>query len=301
MAVSSIDDPHSGVIAWFARNHVAANLLMVVIIISGLVASFYIRIQVTPDVESQTIQITVPYPGASPGEVEIGVVDRVEEAVRHIEGVDQMYSRSRQSTGTVTLNIENGYDMQVVMDEVKLAIDRIVSMPDQAERPIISRGQTERGAINVQIYGDLDERGLKDLANDVREEILSLPSVTKAQLQGARSYEISIEVDEGTLRRYGLTLARVAQAVRASSIDLGAGSIRTEAGDILLRTQGQAYDQADFEQIVLLSRSDGTRLTLAEIATVTDGFVEQDFFRSLNLMADPASVCPFLQWQTKTR
>ncbi|MEJ2089653.1 MAG: efflux RND transporter permease subunit [Gammaproteobacteria bacterium] len=282
MAISAPDDTDHGVIAWFARNHVAANLLMVVIAISGLVSAYYIRIQVNPDVESQSIQITLPYPGASPGEVETGVVDRVEEAVRDIDGIDRMYSRSREGSGTVTLVIENGYDLLAIMDDVKLAVDRIVAMPEQAERPIISRQELMKGAINVQVYGNLDERGLKDLANKVREEILNLPSVTQAELRGARPYEVSIEIGEGTLRRYGLTLARVAQAVRASSIDLGAGSIRTEAGDILLRTQGQAYSRADFERIVLLTEPDGTRLTLGDIATVDDGFVEQNFYSLFN-------------------
>lgn len=275
-------DTTKGIISWFARNHVAANLLMVVIILSGLVAAFTIRIQVNPDIEMNSININVPYPGAAPGEVETGVVQRVEEAVRDIDGIEEMRSISRQSLGVVTLEIENRYDMQAVMDDVKLAVDRIVSMPGDAERPIISRSQIEKGAINVQVYGALDERGLKALAQEIREEILNLPSVTKAELAGSRAYEISIEIDEDSLRQYGLTLAQVARAVQSSSVDVGAGSIRTESGDILLRTQGQAYQQAEFERIVLIKRPDGTRLTLGDIASVRDGFVEQDFYSLFN-------------------
>jgi multidrug efflux pump subunit AcrB len=275
-------DTRSGVISWFARNHVAANLLMIVIIIGGLVAAFTIRTQVNPDIESNSITINVPYPGASPGEVETGVVARIEEAVRDIDGIEEMRSVSRQSIGIVTLEIENRYDLQAVMDDVKLAVDRIVSMPGDAERPIISRSLIEKGAINVQVYGDLDERGLKALAQEIREEILNLPSVTKAELAGARAYEISIDIDEDSLRQYGLTLAQVARAIQATSVDIGAGSIRTESGDILLRTQGQAYQQAEFERIVLIKRSDGTRLTLGDVAQVRDGFVEQDFYSLFN-------------------
>jgi multidrug efflux pump subunit AcrB len=261
---------------------VAANLLMVVIVLGGLVAAFTIRTQVNPDIESNSITINVPYPGASPGEVETGVVARVEEAVRDIDGIDEMRSVSRQGVGIVTLEIENRYDLQAVMDDVKLAVDRIVSMPGDAERPIISRSLIEKGAINVQVYGALDERGLKALADEIREEILNLPSVTKAELAGARAYEISIELDEQALRQYGLTLAAVARAIQASSVDVGAGSIRTQGGDILLRTQGQAYQQADFEQIVLIKQADGTRLTLGDISVVRDGFVEQNFFSLFN-------------------
>lgn len=275
-------DTSSGIISWFARNHVAANLLMIVIIIGGLVAAFTIRTQVNPDIESNSITINVPYPGAAPGEVETGVVERVEEAVRDIDGIEEMRSVSRQSVGIVTLEIENRYDLQAVMDDVKLAVDRIVSMPGDAERPIISRSLIEKGAINVQVYGDLDERGLKALAQEIREEILNLPSVTKAELAGARAYEISIEIDEDSLRQYGLTLAQVARAIQATSVDIGAGSIRTESGDILLRTQGQAYRQADFERIVLIKQPDGTRLTLGDVARVRDGFVEQDFYSLFN-------------------
>ena len=275
-------DTHQGIIAWFARNHVAANLLKLVIIGCGLISASTIRTQMAPDFESQTVTITVPFPGASPGEVETGILLRVEEAVRNIEGIARMTSDARRGNGSVRLEVENGYDIQVIMDEVNMAMDRISSMPNQTERFSVSRGYSEFDAITVQITGDLTERGMKRLAEQIRDEILALPSITKADVQGARGYEISVEIEESKLRQYGLTLDSVARAIRLSSLDLPAGSINTDSGDIMLRTEGQAYSQADFENIVLLTQMDGTRLTLADVAKVNDGFVEQEFFSFFN-------------------
>ena len=275
-------DTQTGLIAWFARNHVAANLLMLVIVVSGLAAIMQMRIQANPDIEPNTISIQVPYPGASPGEVESAVVARIEESLRDVKGIEEMRSFAREGSGSINLSIESDYDPQVAMDEIKLAIDRVAALPAESERPIISRSFKQSSAVNVQIYGDLDERGLKMLAQQVRGEILELPNVTKAELAGARGYQISIEVTDASLRKYGLTLGDVAQAIRTSSVDLGAGSIRTDAGDILLRTQGQAYVAAEFESLVLINGADGTRLTLGDIAVVNDGFVDQHFFSLFN-------------------
>ncbi len=281
--INSYIDTKKGIIAWFARNPVAANLLMMVIVGCGLISAYTIRTQVNPDMETQTITIGVPFPGASPGEVETGVILRVEEAVRNIEGVSRMTSQSRQSSGSVRLEIETGYDLQDVMDEVNMAMGRISSMPDQTERFAVSRSFKQFDAISVQISGgDLTERGMKVLAAKIRDEILSLPSVTRAEITGARPYEISIELEESKLRQYGLTLESVSRAIRMSSLDLGAGSIRTDSGDIMLRAQGQAYTQTDFESIVLVTQADGTRLTLKDVAVVSDGFVEQEFFSLFN-------------------
>ena len=275
-------DTHKGIIAWFARNHVAANLLMFVIVLTGIISALTIRTQITPDLEADRITIDIPFPGASPGEVESGVISRLEEAIRDIEGIEQMRTYSRKSMGTMRLDIESDAEIQVVMDEVKIAIDRISSFPSSIEKPIIYRAQPQVGAINVQVFGELDERSMKEFTEMVRDEILSLTSVTKAELRGARPYEIAIELKEEKLRQYGLTLSAVAQAIRRSSLDLPAGVIQSDSGDILLRTEGLAYNKNDFERIVLVSKNDGTRLTLGDIAIVSDGFIEQEFHSFFN-------------------
>jgi len=275
-------DTNTGLIAWFARNHVAANLLMVVIVMTGLFAATTIRTQMFPDLEIDRVTISVPFPGASPGEVESGVVTRLEEALRDIEGIAEMRSFSSEGSGRVVLDLEVGYDVPAILDEVKLAVDRISSFPESIEKPVISKSQRQIPAINVQIYGDLDEVSMKNYAEQIRDEILALPSVTKAEVRGARSFEISIEMEEVQLRQYGLTLRNVADAIRQSSLDLPAGSIRSDSGDILLRTEGQAYFKQDFEKIVLITRSDGTRLMLGDIATINDGFEEVEFYSLFN-------------------
>jgi multidrug efflux pump subunit AcrB len=275
-------DTNTGLIAWFARNHVAANLLMVVIVMTGLFAATTIRTQMFPDLEIDRVTISVPFPGASPGEVESGVVTRLEEALRDIEGIAEMRSFSSEGSGRVVLDLEVGYDVPAILDEVKLAVDRISSFPESIEKPVISKSQRQIPAINVQIYGDLDEVSMKNYAEQIRDEILALPSVTKAEVRGARPFEISIEMEEVQLRQYGLTLRNVADAIRQSSLDLPAGSIRSDSGDILLRTEGQAYFKQDFEKIVLITRSDGTRLMLGDIATINDGFEEVEFYSLFN-------------------
>ncbi len=275
-------DTDKGVIAWFARNPVAANLLMLVIIITGIFSAMTIRTQLMPDIQIQQVRIEVAFPGASPGEVESGVISRLEEAVRDIEGIADMRSYSSEGSGRVRLDLEIGYDVLAILDEVKLAVDRIPSFPESIEKPVIYKSQKMDTAVHAQIYGDLDEVTLKRLAERVRDEILELPSVTKVDIRGARPSEISIEVEEFKLRQYGLTLADVANAVRFSSLDLPAGSIRSDSGDILLRTEGQAYFKQDFEKIVLITRADGTRLTLGDVAAVNDGFAEVEFYSLFN-------------------
>jgi multidrug efflux pump subunit AcrB len=282
---SSVDtslDTTKGLIAWFARNHVAANLLMVVIILTGIFSALTIRTQMMPDLSINRVNIDVPFPGASPGEVETGVVTRIEEAVRDIEGVDDMRSFSSEGFGRVRLDVDSGYDVLTIMDEVKTSVDRIASFPGSIEQPVIYRNQIQRGAINVQIYGALDEVTMKSLAQQIQDEILSLPTVSKAEVKGARPFEVSVELKESKLRQYGLSLSDVGEAIRRSSLDLPAGSINTDSGDILLRTEGQAYVREDFEKIVLLSRADGTRLTLGDIANVSDGFAEVEFYSLFN-------------------
>lgn len=260
----------------------AANLLMFVIVLTGIFSASTIRTQIMPDVQLDMVSIDVPFPGASPGEVESGVVTRIEEAVRDIEGIADMRSFSNPSFGRVRLDIETSYDALAILDEVKMAVDRISNLPGSIENPVIYRNQPQPRAINVQIYGDLDEVTMKNLASTIQDEILSLPSVTKADIQGARPYEISVELEESRLRQYGLSLEDVAKAVRRSSLDLPAGSIRSDSGDILLRTEGQAYRKVDFEKIVLIHKSDGTRLTLGDIARITDGFEEVQFYSMFN-------------------
>jgi multidrug efflux pump subunit AcrB len=276
--MSTAYDPHRGLIAWFARNPVAANLLMVVIVFGGLMAYFSIRIAMFPDFESNAVRVTVPYRGAAPQEVEEGVVVRIEEAVADIKGIKAIRSVAREGSGQVTVEIEQGVDLDEVLNEVKLRVDAIATFPALTERPVIAKQQFQQGIIWVSVFGELDDHARKQFADGIRDELQKLPELTDVAVVGSRAYEIGIEVSEADLRKYGLTFDEVAQAVRASSVDLPGGSIRTEGGDIRLRTLGQAYRGAEFAGIVLRTNPDGTRLTLDEVATVRDDFVESEGF-----------------------
>ena len=251
---------------------------MVFIVGAGLYALFTVKKESFPNIEFDYVQIMVPYPGAGPEEVEEGIVIKVEEAVDGIEGVKEVRGVAREGSGLVTIEVKQGFDIGDVTDEVKLAVDGINTFPRDTERPMISKLKFNKGALTVQLSGDLDEATMKSLADDIRDEITGLPEVSVAEVRGGRPFEIAIEIPELTLREYGLTLAQVADTIRRWSVDLPGGSIRTGSGDIRLRANGQAYTGEEFEQIVLLSNADGTRVRLGDIANVRDAFADTQIF-----------------------
>jgi multidrug efflux pump subunit AcrB len=281
-----MSESHKGIIAWFAHNPVAANLLMMVILLAGVATAFTIKKEFFPEFESHRVSIQVPYRGGTPIEVEEGVVIRIEEAIQGIDGIKEITSIARSGSANVTVEMEESYDMQKFVNEIKTHVDSISTFPGETERPIVSEAVWRRDVITVNVFGDLEETALQSLANKIRDDITALPYVSQAEIYGARKFEISIEISEDKLREYGLTFNQITQAVRTSSLDLPAGSIKTEGGEILLRTKGQAYTKRDYEQLVLLNRSDGSRILLGEVATVIDGF--DDSFRKARFNGQPS-------------
>ena len=275
-------DARKGLISWFARNPVAANLLMVLIAVLGIHSMVTMRKEIMPRVDTRVIQITQAYPGAAPEEVEQGLVLKIEEAIKDVNGIKRLESRSFDSLATVLVEVKLDFDVDAVLNELKIQIDGIATFPLEAERPTIAKVEWVAHAVQLQIHGDIDERSGKLLSDEVKQELLALEQIGKVVIWGVRDREIAIEIDEPTLRKYGLTLGKVAEIVARASVDLPAGSIRAQSGDILLRTRGQAYDQLEFERIVLLTWPDGTRLTLGDIAHVRDGFVEAEGFATFN-------------------
>ncbi len=271
-----------GIIAWFAANHVAANLLMLFIIVAGLISAFTIRKETQPEFELNWVQVEVPYLGAAPQEVEEGVVIKIEEAVQDIKGIKRIRSRAREGFGAVTIEANIDADINQVLNEVKTRVDAISTFPALTEKPVIYKQEVENPVMMIAIHGDMDDFARKAIANEVRDELMQLPQVNKVIYFGDRPYEISIEVSERTLRKYGLTMSEVSQAVKNSSVDLPGGTIKSEGGDILLRTKGQVYTGQEFARLVLRTFPDGTRLTLADIATIKDGFVETDGYGRFN-------------------
>ena len=273
-------------IAWFAENRVAANLLMVVILAAGIISLSQIKLEVFPEFSSDIITVSVPYLGAPPEEVEEGVCVRIEEAIQGLEGIKKISSTASEGMGSVTVEVQPGYDTRKLLDDVKSRVDGISTFPEETEKPIIQELVVRSQVINVAISGQTDEKSLKAIAERVRDEITDLPEVSQVELSAARPYEISIEVSEDALRRYGLTFDEVAQAVRRSSLDLPGGTVKTSSGEISLRTKGQAYKGGEFENLILRSFEDGTRLRLGDVTTVIDGFAETDQTARFN--GDPA-------------
>ena len=271
-----------GVIAWFARNPVAANLLMLVIICVGLGSAFSIQRAMFPAFEFDMIFVTVPYPGAAPEEVEQGVIMKVEEAINDLDGIKRVESDSLESMGRLMIEPQDGVPVNKLFSDIQNRIDGISTFPADAEEPIIQLPELLFPALTIQISGPLNERSMKALADEMRRELLTNVSISAANVVGARNYEIAVEISEQLLREYHLTLADVANTIAASSLDLPSGSVQTRNGDIMLRTLGQAYVQQDFENIVLKTWPDGTRLLLGDIATVEDGFEDAKGFARFN-------------------
>jgi multidrug efflux pump subunit AcrB len=271
-----------GVIAWMAGNPVAANLLMLVVIVGGLASIDAIPKEVFPTFSSETIIITVPYPGSSPEEVEEGIVLKVEEVIQDIAGIDEIRSIAREGSAEVVVVLDAGTPTAQALSQIKTRVDGIASFPADAEEPIIEEDLRRMRAMRVTLYGELGEAQLKELADQLRDEILLLPDVTQVAISGSRDYEISIEVSDAALRQYNLSFDAVVSAIRANSRDLPGGKMRTDSGSITLRSTGQVYSGEEYAQLVLITREDGTRILLGDIANVSDGFNEQPILSRLN-------------------
>ncbi|TGD72243.1 efflux RND transporter permease subunit [Mangrovimicrobium sediminis] len=251
---------------------------MLIIIVVGLGSAANIQRKIMPTFEFEIIWISVPYPGAAPEEVERGIVEKIEEAINDIEGIDRIEADALESVARIMIEPVDGVDISKLYNDVQNRIDGITTFPANAEEPIITQPEVMFPVLNIQISGNLDLRSMKALAQEMRRDLLTYPEVSAADIIGDRAYEISVEISEPLLREYHLTLQDVARTIAASSLDLPAGSLRTRNGEIMLRTVGQAYQQQAFEQLVLRTWPDGTRLLLGDIATVRDDFVEERGF-----------------------
>ncbi len=262
-------------IAWFARNHVAANLLMVSLLIIGL-SSLYFRIplEVFPTLEAQKVNVVINLRGATPEDAEQGIAILVEEAVQDLEGIKEITSRSAEGTASIGLEIDKGYDPREMLADIKSRVDSINNLPVDAEKPVVSLATRKREVITVAVAGHYPEKEIRAQAERVRDDLLRIPGITQVELDSVRAYEIAIEVPEDNLRQYGISLRQVAQAVSSSALDLSAGNIKAEAGEILIRSKGQAYRRDQFDDIIVLTHADGSLVRVRDLARVNDGFEE---------------------------
>ncbi|MFT4714388.1 MAG: multidrug efflux pump subunit AcrB [Candidatus Azotimanducaceae bacterium] len=276
-------DTRRGLIAYFAKNPVAGNLLMVILLVGGLLSALGLTAQVFPTIDPGTVSISVVYPGATPSEVEEGITRRVEEAVFGIDGVDRIISRASENLGSVTLELKDFVDADKVRDDAEAAVQQLIDFPpEDAEQPKVVRAETLSDVLTIVVSSEMGERELRRGAEMVEEELLALPGVSLVSLIGAKDYEIAIEISEDTLRRYDLTMSEVATTIRRSSINLSSGQIRTQGGDLLLRTNTKRTSGEAFEDIVLRADSDGGVLRVSDVATVRDGFIDIDLINQFN-------------------
>jgi multidrug efflux pump subunit AcrB len=267
-------DTNTGIIAWFARNSVAANLLMIFILVGGLLTIQTINKQMFPQLQINWISYAAPYPGAAPQEVEEGITIKIEEALETVQGLKRVITYSNRNFSNGWFEVELDYDPQVVLEEVKSAIDSISSFPDGMERIKVEREKFRQEVMYLSLYGDLTNGELKELGRKIHNEIQQLPMINISDLFSGLGYEISIEVSKDKLREYGLSFNDIAKSVRSYSRNMSAGQIRSENGYINLRVENQAYRGHEFEQIPIVTLVDGTRIVLGEIATIIDGFEE---------------------------
>ncbi len=349
------------IVEWFSRNHVAANFMMFALLLAGGMSWFKMKKEIFPELAINAVSVRVPYPNASPDEVEQGICIPIEEATQGIEGIKRLSSVASENFGNVTFEVKTGYDVRKVMSDIKTKVDSIDNFAQEAEKPTVDEIIVTKQILSVAVSADTDEKTLQSISEDVRDDLLvykggagsavvshqwtkidtihvlmivalglgillygvnfrrlgawlalvcavmlltrmfvwgsddwslsmkrvneklaSLLSgkaqITQATVGAAKPYEISIEVSEQTLQNYGLTLEKVAQAVRASSVDLPAGSVRTDGGEVLIRTKTKKYKAADFEKVKVFTRPDGSDLYLKDIATILDGFEDVDVY-----------------------
>ncbi len=277
-----MDPTKKGIIAWFARNSVAANLLMIFILVGGLLTANTINKQMFPQIQINWLEFRAIYPGAAPQEVEEGITIKIEEALETVQGLERVITYSNRNSSSGYFRVDDDYDPQIVLEEVKSQIDSISSFPDGMERPTVERIKIRQEVMWMSLYGDLSPRELKVLGKKIHDEIQQLPLINISEYYSGLGYEISIEVSKDKLREYNLTFQDVARAVRGYSRNMSAGQIRSANGYISLRVENQAYRGHEFERIPLITLQDGTKVMLGDVATVIDGFQEGLHYQKFN-------------------
>jgi multidrug efflux pump subunit AcrB len=269
-------------IRWFTENGVAANLLAGIVIVAGIFAALNIKLELFPELDLDIVSISVPYPGAAPEEVESGIVELIEDRIQDVDGIKKMTATAGEGFGSVLVEVERGYNATEVRDKIKVRIDTIDNFPEDAEEPTVEELLIRNEVISLAIYGDTDVKTLKELAEFIRDELNVRAGITQVDIKGVAEFEISINVSEISLRQYGLTFDDVVQAIRSTSVDIPGGSIKSRGGEILLRTVGKAYTGSEFEDMPLITRSDGAIVRLSDVATVVDGFVDDPLITEFN-------------------
>jgi len=269
-------------IRWFVNNPVAANLLMIIILIGGFFGAYGIGKEVFPSISVNYITVNMPYPGAGPKEVEEQIVVRIEEAIYNLEGIKSLSSEARKGRGSVTVEIDASYEMTKMLNDIKSRVDAVTTFPRDAERPIVTELVEREEVIRIALFGDAEERVLKEYGERIRDDLAAMRNIDFVEVWGVRQPQVDIELSEIDMRRYGLSFDDVVSAIRRTSLNLPAGTIRADSGDIQVQTRGQAYYEEDFNRIAVTSRDDGTEVTIGDVALVKDTFEERNSLTRFN-------------------
>ena len=262
-------------IAWFARNGVAANLLMGIILISGFFSIRGLKMELFPDFDLDLVTISVPYPGAAPLEVEDGICKLIEEKVWDLDGIKEMNSFARENVGVVSVQVERTKDAKILADEIKVRVDSIINFPEEAEKAMVEVATQKRQVLAVAIHGKTDLYSLRKLADKTLTDLTNLPGITQVEISGVRKPEIGIEVSESSLREHKLSFDDIAIALKTNSIDIPGGLARTPSGETLLRSMGKVRNGMEFSELEIMTTNDGSSLKLRDLARVKDGFEDK--------------------------
>jgi multidrug efflux pump subunit AcrB len=274
--------PERGLFAWMVDNHIVPNLLMLFLLVGGLYMSTRIKQEVFPEFEEDMVTVSVAYPGASPEEVEQGIIMAVEEAIRGLDGVKEVTATATEGMAVVNAELRTDVDDQKVFQDVQQEINRITTLPEDAEEPQVTLATHRHEVMTVELYGDVSEGVLREVVEQVRDRLLQNPQITQVDVVGGRAYEIQVEVPQKNLRAYGLTLEAVAKKIKAASVELPGGKIETAGGEILLRIKDRRDWAAQFARIPIVATAGGTMLYLEDIAQVREGFEETDLLGFYN-------------------
>jgi len=281
-SAASEDGARKGPIAWMARNAIAANLLMAIVIGGGLYTAFTIQKEVFPQFALDVVEVSVVYPGAAPAEVEQGILLPVEETIRGVQGIKEVSSTAREGSGSVRVELVAGADRMKAFQDIDQAVNRIRTFPENIEEPEVRLLAPQRDVMEIGLYGAVDIVTLRILAERLRDRLLSDEAITQVEIGGAPDYVTHVEIPRRALREYGLTLGQVAALIEESSEDVAAGSIETNAGEILLRMKERKQWAEEFGSIEVVASSTGSSVRLADIAEVRDGFEEAGFHSQFN-------------------
>ena len=274
---------HRGIIAWFAQNSVAANILMIALFLGGLFVIGKTNSEIFPQIDPRTVTVSVDYPGATPDEIVDSITQRIDVAVLGLEGVDKVSSTATEGSGVVTVELKDFADAQTVKDDIQSAIDKLAAFPpDDADIPEVSVTTTVSSVMRLVVSGDVSERALRQAAEDLEQTLIAKDGVSVVTMQGVKDFEISIEIPQSTLEQYNLAIGDVATAIQAASVNVSGGTIRSPSGDVLLRANTDAKEAADYNNIVIVSDFNGRRVLLSDIATIRDGFSDDGLINTYN-------------------